>query len=265
MFLLFALSAQAQHDVTKFLGIPVDGTKSEMIRKLEEKGFVYDQQNDFLTGEFNGTDVIIRVKTNNNKVCRIMVGDTNFYNETSIRIRFNNLCSQFKNDSNYERYGGVFTIPDDEDISYEISVHKKQYTARFHQIYDINIYIYSMKSILLSEYTKEQLDTMREDINSILSSKYTKEELEDMAKYRTIEAMLITIVSELELFYGTEIEISDTTKEIISCICKSALIFGLNALDNKHVWFTIADLNDGSYGIIMVYDNEYNRANGEDL
>ena len=32
----------AQKDVTKFLGIPVDGTKAEMKKKLQEKGFVFE-------------------------------------------------------------------------------------------------------------------------------------------------------------------------------------------------------------------------------
>ena len=107
---MFVISAYAQNDVTKFLGIPVDGTKSEMIRKLKEKGFVYDQTNDRLTGEFNGTNVNIYVVTTNNKVSRIMVCDENMTNETNIRIRFNNLCYQFKNNSNYISFGD-YTIP----------------------------------------------------------------------------------------------------------------------------------------------------------
>ncbi len=64
----------AQEDVTKFLGIPVDGTKSEMINKLLNKGFTrtkYDR--DVLTGEFNGMNVNIMVQTINNKVWRIIV------------------------------------------------------------------------------------------------------------------------------------------------------------------------------------------------
>ena len=35
-----SLSMYAQSDVTKFLGIPVDGFKPDMIRALKEKGFV---------------------------------------------------------------------------------------------------------------------------------------------------------------------------------------------------------------------------------
>ena len=35
-----AISMSAQNDVTTFLGIPVDGFKSEMKQKLISKGFV---------------------------------------------------------------------------------------------------------------------------------------------------------------------------------------------------------------------------------
>ncbi len=41
LLMLMTLSMSAQNDnVIKFMGIPIDGSKSEMISKLEEKGFV---------------------------------------------------------------------------------------------------------------------------------------------------------------------------------------------------------------------------------
>ena len=67
MMILFATTANAQKDVTKFLGIPVDGTKAEMIQKLKAKGFTSVGYQDVLEGEFNGTDVYLHVVTNNNK------------------------------------------------------------------------------------------------------------------------------------------------------------------------------------------------------
>ena len=85
-----ALFAQEKKDVTKFLGIPVDGYKSEMISKLKAKGFTstsYDKN--VLEGEFNGYQVNLHIVTNNNKVYRIMVSDVNNISETSIKIRFN--------------------------------------------------------------------------------------------------------------------------------------------------------------------------------
>lgn len=59
-----------QKDVTSFLGIPVDGTKTEMKQKLIAKGFVPKEIGDFerLEGEFNGHDVKVYIATNNNKV-----------------------------------------------------------------------------------------------------------------------------------------------------------------------------------------------------
>ena len=60
LLLTVTISAFGQSDVTKFLGIPVDGFKSEMIQKLKEKGFVNSTlHEDILEGEFNGRDVYI--------------------------------------------------------------------------------------------------------------------------------------------------------------------------------------------------------------
>ena len=70
--IMLAFSALAQKNVTQFLGIPIDGTKTAMIQKLKAKGFTYDTKNDVLNGQFNGREVILGVVTNNNKVYRIM-------------------------------------------------------------------------------------------------------------------------------------------------------------------------------------------------
>ena len=90
MLLAVTAALHAQKSVTQFLGIPVDGTKSEMIRKLKAKGFEssrYDK--DVLEGEFNGHNVMLKVATNKNKVCRILVVDANPTDEAQIKIRFN--------------------------------------------------------------------------------------------------------------------------------------------------------------------------------
>ena len=127
-----ALFAQEKKDVTKFLGIPVDGYKSEMISKLKAKGFTSTSRDkNILEGEFNGQDVELHVVTNNNKVYRIMVADKNYVSETSIRIRFNNLISQFENNSKY--FGSNEYISEDEDLRYNITVKDKRYQASFYQ------------------------------------------------------------------------------------------------------------------------------------
>ena len=132
---IMAISMSAQNDVTTFLGIPVDGFKSEMKQKLVSKGFVPKKvgTNEFLEGEFNGCDVNVYICTNNNKVYRIMLGDKNTVDEAQIKIRFNNLVSQFENNKRYTSLD-KFTLSDEEDISYEMTVHNKSYEALFFQV-----------------------------------------------------------------------------------------------------------------------------------
>lgn len=139
-----ALFAQEKKDVTKFLGIPVDGYKSEMISKLKAKGFTSTSRDkNILEGEFNGKDVELHVVTNNNKVYRIAVVDKNYVSETSIRIRFNNLLNQFENNSKYIGYGNK-AISEDEDLGYNITVKDKRYEASFYQDGDWNKSVWFM-------------------------------------------------------------------------------------------------------------------------
>jgi hypothetical protein len=138
LYILFPLWGIAQNDVTQFLGIPIDGTKSEMIYKLKSKGFTVDKDyNDILNGEFNGRNVNIHIGTNNNKVYRILVSDASLSDEASIKIRFNNLIRQFNNSKKYRSLSdsvlNEYIIPDKEDIGYEILVNKKRYSASFFQ------------------------------------------------------------------------------------------------------------------------------------
>ena len=167
MIAMMALTATAQNDVTKFLGIPVDGTKAEMIRKLKAKGFTsspYDK--DILTGEFNGRDVEIHVVTNNNKVYRIMVVDANYTDETAIRIRFNRLCQQFNENKKYISPDEEYMISNTEDISYEINVHNKRYQAVFYQ--KPESFYNDITALYLTKYTQEQIDNPTDEIQNDL-------------------------------------------------------------------------------------------------
>lgn len=89
--LVLAAGLYAQKDVTKFLGIPVDGTKQAMIQKLKAKGFTYNQKYNILEGEFNGENINIHIVTQGNKVYRIGVSDNSTRDEAQIRLRFNEL------------------------------------------------------------------------------------------------------------------------------------------------------------------------------
>ena len=167
MLLISSLFIYAQQDVTKFLGIPVDGSKSEMIQKLKAKGYTSSPlDKDVLVGEFNGADVNIHVVTNNNKVYRRMICDVNNIDERAIQIRFNRLCEQFVNNSKYSSLPlEEYMIPDDEDISYEITVHKKRYEAVFYQKTD-ETFMAKQIEAAFPQYTKEQLANPSEELRA---------------------------------------------------------------------------------------------------
>jgi hypothetical protein len=226
LFLLVSITVSAQKDVTKFLGIPVDGYKTEMKKKLISKGFTYNSQNDFFEGEFNGQNVNVYIATNNNKVWRIMVCDANTCSETDIKIRFNKQCGQFEKNPKYIAANlgkKEYTISCDEEISYEMSVHKKRYEASYLQIPDPELIDtlaiqQKVKNILLQEYTKEQIENPNEQL---------KEDMQNIAQ-------------------------------------NAAYRMALDIMEKKFVWFMISE-NYGRFYITMFYDNEYNHANGEDL
>lgn len=133
LLLTVSLAVYAQSNVTKFLGIPVEGTKSAMIQKLKTKGFVYNQRLDCLEGEFNGAEVRIFVQTQNGKVWRLCVGEKHSFDESQIKTRYEKLCEQFERNPKYLPLS-VDTLPESKDLSYELVVHKKKYQAAYMQL-----------------------------------------------------------------------------------------------------------------------------------
>ena len=146
---MIAISASvfAQKEVTKFLGIPVDGSPTEMIKKLKAKGFTTDEDfmqaiklggvdwdgPEWLIGRFNGTKVRVALHVEQNKVWRIYLSDKDNRDETQIKIRFNTLVRQFEGNGKYVPLFDEQTIADDEDISYQMTVNNKRYEAYFVQ------------------------------------------------------------------------------------------------------------------------------------
>ncbi len=169
---LLSVAVQAQKDVTHFLGIPVDGDKAEMIRKIKAKGFQSspspaDSEIEVLTGQFNGVSVNVLVQTNNDKVYRIIVSDVNLRDERDIQIRFNALCRQFANNPNYLTLED-YTIPDDEKIGYEMLVHHKRYESLSYQhpVIDSAEVMTMVQSAVLDKYTEEQRANSAEKIQA---------------------------------------------------------------------------------------------------
>lgn len=172
---LVSLNLFAQDDVTKFMGIPIDGFKNDMRRKIEAKGFQWNSIQECFEGEFNGADVKLSLVTNNNKVYRVFLQDAVYRDEQQIILRFNKLCSQFAKNKNYCSFPGTDqTIPEDEDISYEMTVHKKRYEATFYQnLGEIDSLKalkmqQEMRSRYLNEFSEDELAAPTEEIQQRL-------------------------------------------------------------------------------------------------
>lgn len=59
-------------------------------------------------------------------------------------------------------------------------------------------------------------------------------------------------------------ELANPTEEMQKELMKISFDYMMDLCSKKPVWFMISELY-GKYYITMFYDNEYNRANGEDL
>lgn len=171
---LMSVTMLAQGDVTTFLGIPVDGTESEMRQKLISKGFVPKTvgRDEFLAGEFNGTQVLVSIITNHNRVWRIALLDEYGQDEANIKIRFNRLVNQFENNERYMAAGN-YTLSDDEKISYEMLVNNKIYQAVFYQDLDVEKMDSSavqekIRNGLLGKFTEEELQQPSEEVKEVL-------------------------------------------------------------------------------------------------
>lgn len=168
LFIVASACIYGQQEVTKFLGIPVDGSKPEMIKKLKDKGFRPDPQGgEALVGEFNGAKVNVYIGTNNGRVWRIMVCDDNMVGETDIKIRFNNLCRQFQSNKKYMFISSTgYELPDDEDVAYEMVVNDKRYEAVYYQLPSVIDTTAIAEAVMssLPQYTEEQLANPTKEI-----------------------------------------------------------------------------------------------------
>lgn len=232
-FLMFlTLSLNAQDYTVRFLGIPVDGSKKEMISKLKKKGFKYDRTHDIMEGYFNNREVLVSINTYKDKVWRIVVMDKYVLNdEISIRIRYNQLIDHFENNDKYSSFlYDNKKIEDTEDISYEIHVNNKRYQATFTQGYS--------KDEIIELYNDEDY------FNKWLSNEYSENKLDSLH-----------MVSKDE---------DEFEERIRNSFVLSHSPFLISLDDSNTVWFMIGEQGN-SYYIAMYYENDKNEPKGEDL
>lgn len=212
----------------KFLGIPIDGSKAQLIEKIKEKGFRSVSYSEGLKGQFNGENVEVYVVDNHGIAYRVFVAFPKT-SEYEIRSEFNHLLNQFLRNKKYIPTREYDVIPEGEDISYEILVNKKRYGASF---------VYISPDI----FTDEQAEKIHEVIDK------AKTMSEDEKKSLS-ESFALAFASDS----------GATTPEDALVILNK-----IKSLVNANVWFTILQ-DAGDYKIGLYYDNLKNAPNGEDL
>ena len=238
----------------KFLGIPIDGSELQFSAKLKAKGFTYNTITESYKGQFNGKTVDVYIHTNHNVVDRVCVVFP-LTNEDGIREEYNRLLEQFKNTGKYLDLSMNENIPEDDNISYEISIKNKRYQASFYY-YDFNNDRVTFMNALMDKvadfFTEEQLEKLKE--YSIKSNDATEDQ---------IQSLLAEMMAEMEnMGIGhNENGEADPAKAIQFYL---AFIDGMRSLADGDVWFMIHE-QYGRYQIALYYDNLHNQANGEDL
>ncbi len=229
--LIFSFTLAAQNEAAgtiKFLGIPVDGSKEEMISQLKEKGFSYAPYFNQLTGEFNGRDVTLYIRTHHGLVNRVCVVFPSLDKRLIIR-EYNSLLSQFQANDKYIEILTNSSIPEAENIAYEMSIHNKTYASHFSYISP-------------DLFTKEEALEMRKMLAGI--SKLPPEKRQDVA-----QAIADSLESKLP-----EVGVEQTL----------LMINKVQSILTGYVWFTIHE-DGGQYQLVLYYDNFNNQPHGEDL
>lgn len=249
MLAIVSLACFAQGgEALKFLGIPIDGKESVFASKLKEKGFTYNSDFECYHGEFNGRNVDVRIHTHHGLVDRVFVTFPNT-TESNIKIEFNRLLSQFENNSKYTTLLPNEKIPEDEDISYEMSVHNKRYQASFNyfaprdDIAYFNAFVNTLAGIL----PDETIAQLKEDAASASTDEERNSLLENFK-----QEVSTTLAAEYS---------ADPEKGLQLLL---DLLARMESLADGSVWFMISEFH-GKYYICLYYDNLHNKANGDDL
>lgn len=178
ILMLVCVNVTAQTDVTTFLGMPVDGAISDMKRQLLAKGFVARDGDDdgVFEGEFFGGDVVLFINTYHDCVNNIALFDKNLLSAKEVKIRFNNLIDQFRQDKLYHS-SRLFNLP----LTAEDEV-KDHPQAVFYQKLDPSLTDFAAR---------------KDKISTLLKARFSEEEIE--AQSYDVQVYERDLQSQLEL------------------------------------------------------------------
>ena len=154
-----------------FMGVPIDGSKYQMITALEGKGFERDIAGDQMTGMFNGEKVKLNISTNHGMVDRILVEYPYCSEANDTRVKYNTLLSRFNRNDKYVCINPRKDIPANENIALCIIENSKKYDAIYFSLKSENIaeqWTESFKQEYQKHYNKQLGELSYEEMEEVL-------------------------------------------------------------------------------------------------
>ena len=221
---------------------------------MKSKGFTYNSISESYKGQFNGDNVDVFIHTNHNQVDRVYVAFP-YKTEEGIRVEYNRLLRQFKDNEKYLDLVMNEEIPVDDDISYEMSVNNKRYQASF-SYFDFSRdpieFLDAMLSKVSDFFTPEQISVLRE---------YATKAMDSSADER--EFLQTEMMAEMQRM-GLSQDGDSEPDPMQALLFFATFLDGMRSLADGDVWFMIHE-RYGRYNIGLYYDNLHNQAHGEDL
>ena len=130
MMTMLALTTQAQQSITEFMGIPVDGSKTSLIKKLKNKGVVNMQC------IMDNIDYNIKIYDHKGKVYRISLIEKKGTDDPCVAVKkYNDLVTRYKNDTrDYTEYESNDLIREANSQRYKRFISEGFYYAEFFQV-----------------------------------------------------------------------------------------------------------------------------------
>ena len=222
-----AFAQESNNGTLKFIGIPIDGPKEQLIEKIKAKGFRSSPYREGLLGQFNGQTVEVEVLDNHGTaycVCVAFPGTSAYM----VRTEYNALLEQFLCNDKYLPVKSYEKIPEDVDFSFGIAAFNEKYRPSF---------AYISPDI----FTKDEAKKLREAYAKLMTMPEEERNSE--------ESLLLAFASDVNGWTPEE---------------ASAFTNKLPTIRDGGVCFTIIP-DSGEYQIGLFYYNLKNAPRGEDL
>ena len=139
--LILTLTAAAQTDVTTFMNVPVNGTRTSMVRKLLKAG-LKKAGKDLLLEDVDGKSFIVTLQTNGKEVCRVTMTPTRGTGDVFLAVQmYNTLIECYRRDCGYceKEYNREALMAD--SLNWKRYIKQGMYYAEFFQAADPQMYV----------------------------------------------------------------------------------------------------------------------------